>query len=344
MVRSLIKGIIYSKFDEKIGPTSVSWRPNDVSSEIRDVISLKSISILIGENTTIPDSLAIIPFPSLNLKSLIKIGKFNDENRRGGSVDFSLAVIFEEADDLIFYKYINNFTDVFNDSANRIIQLEEKNANKAEIEMEIDFFYNEIVSILEELREHEIQDEEIDFPKIDLEKSEKSKFRYKIVVCGDPGVGKTSVVLRFTDRAFKRTYIPTMGVNISEKKIIHNGDEVEFIIWDIAGQIKFKAMRKHFYEGSDAQVLVFDLTHYKSFENIKKWHHDIKSFLLKEIPGIIFGNKNDLKNERKIFEEEIIDISKELGFNYITTSALTGDNIDESFHKLADILINFYTK
>ena len=325
MVRSLIKGIIYSKFDEKIGPTSVSWRPNDVSSEIRDVISLKSISILIGENTTIPDSLAIIPFPSLNLKSLIKIGKFNDENRRGGSVDFSLAVIFEEADDLIFYKYINNFTDVFNDSANRIIQLEEKNANKAEIEMEIDFFYNEIVSILEELREHEIQDEEIDFPKIDLEKSEKSKFRYKIVVCGDPGVGKTSVVLRFTDRAFKRTYIPTMGVNI-------------------AGQIKFKAMRKHFYEGSDAQVLVFDLTHYKSFENIKKWHHDIKSFLLKEIPGIIFGNKNDLKNERKIFEEEIIDISKELGFNYITTSALTGDNIDESFHKLADILINFYTK
>ena len=76
---------------------------------------------------------------------------------------------------------------------------------------------------------------------------------------GEPGVGKTSVILRFTDRAFKRTYLPTMGVNISEKIISHENDIVEYILWDVAGQAKFQLMRKHFYEGADAQILVFKL-------------------------------------------------------------------------------------
>ena len=159
---------------------------------------------------------------------------------------------------------------------------------------------------------------------------------------GDPGVGKTSTILRFTDNAFIRTYIPTLGVNISEKNVKIDGNSVGLILWDIAGQSKFETMRKHFYKGTEAVILIFDLTNRKSFESIPKWYEDIKKYVISDtkIVGFILGNKEDLTESRLIGEKEVIKIAKKLNLDYIETSALTGKNVELSFHKIAEALIN----
>jgi len=335
---NFIVGIIYSKFDEKIGPDAFVWEPKDLSREIRNLVSLKSNSILTGEQGLIPKSLAMVPIPTLKLKCLIKSMEVKNTQFRGGSNDTSLTLLFKEGVDLIFYKYIKNLEPLFDETANNIVELEVANAGKEKFTDELKRFNQKILNTLEELRDVELQKQEA-FPKSDGKSAEEKKYRFKIIVCGDPGVGKTSVVLAFTDKAFRRTYIPTMGVNISEKIIKYNDSLVEFIIWDVAGQAKFQMMRKHFYQSADAQILMLDLTRPKTFQNISSWYSDIEEHLGEKTPGLIIANKKDLINDRNVSKEQIKDIEKKLNLNVLETSALTGENVDESFIKLAETLI-----
>ncbi|MBA7687648.1 hypothetical protein ES703_96112 [subsurface metagenome] len=114
------------------------------------------------------------------------------------------------------------------------------------------------------------------------------------------------------------------------------------ILWDIAGQSKFEIMRRHFYKGSEAVILIFDLTNLKSFESIPNWYNDvIKNLKMQneELIGFILGNKEDLLDERKVSVEQANEIAKKLNLEYLETSALTGKNVEESFYKLAKALI-----
>ncbi|MFX1449208.1 MAG: Rab family GTPase [Promethearchaeota archaeon] len=340
MEKNLIKGGIYSKFHGKLGPRAIVWHPSDISEEIRNTVSLKTINILSGEKGETPKSIAVIPFPTNNLKGLVQAIEIKDETKRGGAVDASITILFNEANDLIFYKYMSNFEPIFNETVKKIVKLEEKKADKNKILKEMEDFYSKFNIILDELREAEISAEETEaFPAVPEGEEKGKSYRFKIIVCGDPGVGKTSTVLRFTDRAFKRTYIPTIGVNISEKKIdLSKNIGVVYILWDIAGQSKFSRMRKHFYQGADGLLLIFDLTRLKTLNSIPDWYKDIKNYLKKDIQGFIVGNKNDLVDNRQIKEKSALKIAKELNLGYIETSALTGENIDDAFFKLAELL------
>ncbi|MFX1298289.1 MAG: Rab family GTPase, partial [Promethearchaeota archaeon] len=340
MEKDPIVGIIYSQFNEKLGPISVAWIPMDLSQDVRTLVSLKSINILVGEQGSVPEYLALIPFPSLNLKGIIKNIEITDRTRRGGTIDSSITLLFNELDDPIFYKYLNNFEEIFNETVTRIKKLEELKAKKKQIEEELKIFYDKITNILNELCDFELTCQEAEeFPKEKKELAEIQRFRYKIIVCGDPVVGKTSLVLRFTDIAFKRSYIPTIGTSISEKFVQIENIKIEFVIWDIAGQAKFRIMRKHFYVGADGLLLIFDLTRPETFKNIINWYEDIKSILNKELHGFILGNKSDLVDARKVSEKEIFDLANQLKLEYIETSALSGENVDKAFYKLGELLI-----
>ncbi|MFW9948469.1 MAG: Rab family GTPase, partial [Candidatus Odinarchaeota archaeon] len=155
------------------------------------------------------------------------------------------------------------------------------------------------------------------------------------------GVGKTSTILRFTDNAFSRIYNPTMGVNISDKNFHVGNAFVELIIWDIAGQTKFQTMRKHFYQGINGIILIYDLTNPKSFESISGWYKDIKNHLSDKtsIVGYIFGNKLDLANERKVKNSTAKKLAEALNLKYIEISALTGQNVENAFFDMAKKLI-----
>jgi small GTP-binding protein len=342
MDESFIKGIVYSQFNEKFGPTATVWIPSTLSNQVKDLVSMKSISIMAGEGGKVPKSLTIVPFPSINMKGLIKSFEIKDEKRRGGFIDSALTLLFSEVNDLIFYKYITNFNVIFEECATAIANLEGEKANQEQIEAELGKLYNGATEILNDLQAVEITSPEPDtFPKEKEEAIGGKGFRFKVIVCGDPEVGKTSLVLRFTNKAFRRTYIPTIGVNISEKRVYLKPKKatIEFVLWDIAGRSTFQKMRKHFYQGADGLLLVFDLTHPPSFKNIPKWYQDIKVTLKTDLFGYLLGNKSDLVEQRKVNAEEIGTLTKELNLEYIEISALSGENVDNAFHRLADLLI-----
>jgi small GTP-binding protein len=153
-------------------------------------------------------------------------------------------------------------------------------------------------------------------------------------------VGKTSTILRFTESAFDRKYIPSIGISVKDKIIRVKKNNVQLVIWDIAGQQKFDTMRSAFYKGARGVLLVFDLTNPKSFNDLRNWYKDIQRHvdIEEQLIGFILGNKSDKIEERRITKNQATALAKELNLEYIETSALTGDNIKESFYKMAKYL------
>ncbi|MBD3194676.1 MAG: GTP-binding protein [Candidatus Lokiarchaeota archaeon] len=343
MIENLIKGIVYIQFDDVKGTVPSIWFPQDLDEQLRMLSGIKAVSLLTGEQSFIPKTIVSIPFPSRNLKGMLKFLKWNDKGRRGDIGQSAIILLFHEADDLIFYKAKNYLESLFRDVANRIIILEKNKAKPSEIQTEINLLRENIYNLLADLKEKELSKEQNKaFPTKSVIRPELIDFKFKIVVCGDPHVGKTSTILRFTRNAFKRTYIPTLGVNISEKTLEIDGNVVELVLWDIAGQSKFNRMRTHFYQGAEGVLLVFDLTESESFNNIKNWYQDIKKNTpgRHKIIGFIIGNKSDLENRRKVSHQSAVSLASQLNLEYIETSALTGENIQYMFETISKAILN----
>ncbi len=344
MSKEIITAVVYTLLDEIIGPKPFLWDPIDLSDDICMSVGIKSVTMLSTDQGAVPQSLVIYPFPMLNLKGVTKYIERPDETKRGGVALSSLTLLFGESDDSIFYKYLGYLESAFNDSAQNIIELENNQVESDEIYAEIIKLKKKVSEILNDLFNKEKQKSELKaFPEDTKLRRKKYGYHFKIVVCGDPGVGKTSTILRFTDNAFMRTYIPTLGVSVSEKNINLDNILINLILWDIAGQSKFELMRRHFYQGSEGVILIFDLTNPKSFESIPNWYNDVFKNIgrtQKKLIGFILGNKEDLLNERKVPINDAAKIAEELNLEYIETSALTGKNVEESFYKLAKTLLH----
>ncbi len=343
MEKELVSGILYTKFDDILGPMPVTWIPTDVSEDTRMKVCIKTLTMLAGEDSVIPESLVIIPFPSINEKGIIKYFKWADKTKRGGEAYAGIILLFKEVDDLIFYKYLKNLHGNFEDVAQKIMELEKINENTEQIQLQLFNFQESINRTLEELRLDELAVQKTEaFPEEDKKISEAIDYVFKLIVIGDPEVGKTSIVLRFTDNAFKRTYLYTVGVNITRKELnLENKYKIQFVIWDIAGQSKYEMIRTHFYEGADCFFLVFDLTNLESFQSISKWYQDLKNHIenTPKLRGFLLGNKKDLTDDRKISTQQASELANKLNLEYLETSALTGESVAESFSKIAKTLI-----
>ncbi|MHA2365954.1 MAG: Rab family GTPase [Candidatus Hodarchaeales archaeon] len=164
----------------------------------------------------------------------------------------------------------------------------------------------------------------------------------KIVMLGDGGVGKTSLVRRWAKDVFDNRYIATIGVDIvSNTIVLKEREEIRLDCWDIAGQDYFKSIRSNFYQKASGAVLVFDVTDLESFKNLKNWIDETEQVLSHKIPFILVGNKIDLVEQRKISLEQIKKESEKLGMKLIIeTSALTGDGVNKAFTYLAQAIID----
>ncbi len=340
MDKELISGVIYTEFDDFLGPNPVLWLPGDLDEETRRLVSLKSITLLSGEEMYIPDSLVIIPFGSIGMKGIVKYVEWDEENARGGRLLSCITLLFKEANDLIFYKYLKHLRVFFDEMT--IIARNYKVTGGADVELLKEFkdFHDRLIVLLEELRTTELRTEKelVAFPEDD---DERKEYVFKIVVCGDPEVGKTSSILTFTDKAFKRIYIPTIGVNITEKSLYYDRDLIQFTIWDIAGQEKFGTMRRHFYSGVEGLLVIFDLTRPETLRSATAWYKDVlkSSFGKWPMYAALLGNKSDLVDERMIPESDAKELAESIGVQYIETSALTGENIEQVFYKMAELLV-----
>ncbi len=332
----MVKGIVYSKFDIRLGPKPVIWDPSDLPKKILDLTS-RSMDITFGGQQN-QESLAVVPLSDFDLKMMIKFMKYMDDSSRGGSVETTLLILFDTMDDSIFYKYMRDFEAVFQEYGKRIIANEEKKLDLKSTSQIVFEFKDNINLLLEKLRAREGDEGETTaFPKVVETDRSKEAMRFKLIIVGDPSVGKTSLISQFTDKAPQRTYIPTLGTNISEKVVDYPNFTAHFALWDIAGQSKFSRFRNHFYSGADGFLLVFDLTNPRTFDNVPRWYRDVKS-LLPGIPGIIIANKHDIVNDRKISDDVMLKMSLDLNCEIVLTSAMTGENVEEVFRVLGQKL------
>ena len=172
----------------------------------------------------------------------------------------------------------------------------------------------------------------------------EKEFKFKITVVGDPAVGKTTLVKKYTTGSFQKEYIATLGAQFSKYEEIIEGKQIKLFLWDIAGQEVFETMRQKFYNGSSGAIVVFSHAPEQntSFNLVDKWVNELKENC-GNIPIALFGNKIDLIDDNDLSLNrdkatsdynvgEYVSDNKFLG--YFKTSALTGQGVIEAFQAL----------
>ncbi len=162
---------------------------------------------------------------------------------------------------------------------------------------------------------------------------------YKISLCGDPGVGKTSIALRQAQNSFPVTHQPTLGANFLIWDTNLDGREIKLIIGDSGSQERFYSVLPTYFQGSLAAALVFDITKTESFDRLDFWHKQLKESV-GDIPVVIVGNKLDLEEQREVNTEDATKYAASLDSEYFEVSAKEKTNLFLAFKKLAELTIN----
>lgn len=162
-------------------------------------------------------------------------------------------------------------------------------------------------------------------------------YLFKFVIVGDSGVGKSNIILRFTDDNFSFSYQPTIGVDFKIKTFTVDNSVIKLQLWDTAGQERFKNIANTYYKGAHAIMLVFDITNRSSFSAVEKWMDEVEKYSDCLLARILIGNKYDLKENRKVSVEEGIALAQKLGLQYMETSAKDAYNIVAVFETLVKI-------
>ena len=166
-----------------------------------------------------------------------------------------------------------------------------------------------------------------------------NKINAKILTLGETTVGKTSILNKFTDNVFTSTQLPTIGIDFKIKNIKIGELNIGLKIWDTAGQERYRNITKQYFKGADGILLVFDLTKRDTFDKINQWIEQLNNYTSTyEISIVLIGNKKDLP-DREISFEEGKKRAKELNVEYFETSAKTGENINEAFMNLSQLIL-----
>ncbi|CAD8043459.1 unnamed protein product [Paramecium primaurelia] len=161
-------------------------------------------------------------------------------------------------------------------------------------------------------------------------------YLFKFIIVGDTNVGKSCLLLQFTDSRFRNEHDATIGVEFGSRNLKINEKQIKLQIWDTAGQESFKSITRSYYRGSIGGILVFDVTNRQSFEDVQKWYNEIQGYACDKIEMVIVGNKIDLEERREVKTEEAKKFAQKFGFDYFETSAKTGENVDAVFESMAN--------
>ena len=172
--------------------------------------------------------------------------------------------------------------------------------------------------------------------------SQEEEGSYKVVLLGESGVGKTSIINQFINEEFLEDQESTTGATFSSKEVeTKSGQIIKFVVWDTAGQEKFRSLTKMFYKNAIAAILVYDITRKESFEELKKyWAEQIKETSSKNIIICIAANKYDLLEFEEVEEGEGRKLAKDLNAIFKTTSAKNQTGINDLFYAIANKIVD----
>lgn len=154
---------------------------------------------------------------------------------------------------------------------------------------------------------------------------------YKVLIIGDSSVGKSCLLLQFSDQTFSDNYVSTIGVDFKIRTIDVNGRQIKLQIWDTAGQERFQSITANYYHGSHAIAIVYDITSRQSFENVRKWISEVDRLANPQVCKLLVGNKADLQDKREVSKEDGQSLADGLGIPFMETSAKTAYNVKDMF-------------
>ena len=154
---------------------------------------------------------------------------------------------------------------------------------------------------------------------------------FRFIIVGDMAVGKSCLLLQFTDHKFRHQHELTIGVEFGGKTIEVKNKNVKIQIWDTAGEEAFQAITRTYYKGAIGALLVYDITRKDSFYHINKWLNEVKANGSKDIFCILIGNKKDLEDQRQVKYEEGKKLAEDNNLLFLETSAKTAENVQEAF-------------
>lgn len=157
----------------------------------------------------------------------------------------------------------------------------------------------------------------------------------KLVLLGDMGAGKSSLVLRFVKGQFQDFQESTIGAAFFSQTVAVNETTVKFEIWDTAGQERYHSLAPMYYRGAAAAIIVYDITNNDSFVRAKKWVQELQRQGNANLVMALAGNKSDLASKRKVESEEAQAYAEENGLFFMETSAKSAQNVNELFYEIA---------
>jgi len=158
---------------------------------------------------------------------------------------------------------------------------------------------------------------------------------WKLILVGDGGVGKTTLVKRHLTGEFEKRYVPTLGVEVHPLKFFTNCGLIRFNVWDTAGQEKMGGLRDGYYIQAEAAIIMFDVTSRITYRNVPDWYKDIVR-VCESIPMVLVGNKVDVK-DRQVKAKQI-QFHRKRNLQYYDLSARSNFNFEKPFLWLARCL------
>jgi Ras-related protein Rab-6A len=167
--------------------------------------------------------------------------------------------------------------------------------------------------------------------------------KYKLIFLGDQGTGKSSILNRFVDDKFDPNYQATIGLDFQSKNVKIDNQDIHLLLYDTAGQEKFRSLIPMYTRDANIIILVYDITRKDSFTHIPDWVKDLTNVKLDEVIFGLVGNKIDLEDQRQVTKEEGEKYAQDNNIIFQEVSAKTGDNFSDLFYKkiFEQIIIKF---
>ncbi|KAE9551920.1 hypothetical protein FO519_004879 [Halicephalobus sp. NKZ332] len=156
-------------------------------------------------------------------------------------------------------------------------------------------------------------------------------YLFKYIIIGDTGVGKSCLLLQFTDKRFQPVHDLTIGVEFGARMITIDGKQIKLQIWDTAGQESFRSITRSYYRGAAGALLVYDITRRDTFNHLTSWLEDARQHSNSNMVIMLIGNKSDMEARREVKKEEGEAFAREHGLVFMETSAKTASNVEEAF-------------
>ena len=172
--------------------------------------------------------------------------------------------------------------------------------------------------------------------------NQENDYKFKIILLGEMGVGKTSMALRLIEDTFAQ-YTLTIGMDFHIKIINIGNKTIKIQIWDIAGSDRYRKPILSYYRHTSGIIIIYDISCRFSFEHIKDWIREIEFNGCSNARKILVGNKSDI-SEREVTEEEGNILADEFNMHFFETSCKTGDNVKEAFEFLIEDIVEDFEK